>query len=94
MRYYNAMKILKLILGIVALFFAVWLGFAVVGLVFGLLFYVVVAVSLAGAGYAVYKLFLEKDKPLLNPYSEVSEIEINNMKQVKELEDLKRKYLK
>jgi hypothetical protein len=88
------MKILKLILGIVALFFAIWLGFAVVGLVFGLLFYVVIAAALAGAGYAGYKLFLEKDKPLLNSYSEVSEIEIDNMKQVKELEDLKQKYLK
>jgi hypothetical protein len=88
------MKILKLILGVIALFLAIWLGFAVVGMVYGLLFYVVVAGVLAAVGYGGYKLFLDKDTPELNPYNEVSQIEMDNMKSVKELEDLKRKYLK
>jgi hypothetical protein len=88
------MKILKLILGIIAVFFAVWLGFAVIGLVYGLLFYVVVAAVLGGAGYAGYKLLMQKDTPELNSYNEVSQIEIDDMKVVKQLDDLKKKYLK
>ncbi len=88
------MKILKLILGIIAVFFAVWLGFAVIGLVYGLLVYVVVAAVLGGVGYAGYKLLTQKDTPELNAYNEVSQIEIDNMKVVKELDDLKKKYLK
>lgn len=88
------MKILKLILGIIAVIFAVWLGFAVVGLVYSLLFYVVVAAVLGGAGYAGYKILTQKDKAELNPFNEVSQIEIDNLKVVKQLDDLKKKYLK
>jgi hypothetical protein len=88
------MRILKLILGIIAVFFAVWLGFAVIGLVYGLLFYVVVAAVLGGAGYAGYKLLMQKDTPELNAYNEVSQIEVDDMKVVKELDELKKKYLK
>jgi uncharacterized membrane protein len=85
---------MKLILGIIAVIFAVWLGFAVVGLVFSLLVYVVIAAVLGGAGYLGYKLLTQKDTPELNAYNEVSQIEIDNMKVVKELDDLKKKYLK
>ncbi len=88
------MKLLKLILGIVAIFFAVWLGFAAIGLVYSLLVYVVIAAVLGGVGYAGYKLLMQKDTPELNAYNEVSQIEIDNMKVVKELDELKKKYLK
>jgi hypothetical protein len=88
------MKILKLLLGAIALFFAVWLGFAVIGLVYGLLFYVVVAAVLGGAGYAGYKLLTRKDTAELNPYNEISQIEPDNFDSVKQLDELKKKYLK
>jgi hypothetical protein len=88
------MKIVKLILGIIAVFLAVWLGFAVVGLVYSLLFYVVIIGVLGGAGYAGYKLLTQKDTPELSSYDESSQIEMDNLKSVKELEELKQKYLK
>jgi hypothetical protein len=88
------MKIIKLIVAVVAVFLAVWFGFAVVGLVYSLLFYVVVAAVLGAAGYAGYKLLIQKDTPELNPYNEVSQIEMDDLKSVKQLDELKRKYLK
>jgi hypothetical protein len=93
-RYDIDMKIVKLILGIVAVFFAVWLGFAVVGLLYSLLFYAVIVGVLGVAGFAGYKMLTAKDTPELNSYDGISQFEMDDLKSVKQLEEMKRKYLK
>ena len=88
------MNILKIILAILGLIFAGWLLFAVIGMLYSALFYIIVLGAVGVAGYVGYKL-IAKDRALeLEEKSSVSTIELENAKAVKKLEEFKRKYSK
>ena len=88
------MNILKIILAILGLIFAGWLLFAVIGMLYSALFYIIALGAVGVAGYVGYKL-IAKDRALeLEEKSSVSTIELENAKAVKKLEEFKRKYSK
>ena len=88
------MNILKIILAILGLIFTGWLLFAVIGMLYSALFYIIVLGAVGVAGYVGYKL-IAKDRALeLEEKSSVSTIELENAKAVKKLEEFKRKYSK
>ena len=88
------MNILKIILAILGLILAGWLLFAVIGMLYSALFYIVVLGAIGIAGYVGYKL-IAKDRALeLEEKNSVSTIELENAKAVKKLEEFRRKYSK
>ncbi len=88
------MKIFKLILYALVIVLAVMLGFSIIGFVYSAIWYLFWIGVLAITGYAGYK-FLKKGNNLeIEGRDPVSQIELENAKVVKSLEDLKRKYTK
>lgn len=88
------MKLLKLILLAIVVVLAVMAGFWIIGIVYSALWYLFWIGVLALGGYAGYKL-LKKDEPLeIEGRDGVSQIELDNAKVVKNLEEYKRKYSK
>ena len=88
------MNILKIIAVFVGVILAGWLALTVIGVLYSALFYIFLLGIVAIAGTVGYKL-IAKDRALeLEEKSPVSKIELDNAKAVKNLEELKRKYLK
>jgi hypothetical protein len=87
------MNWIKIILAVLGLLAAVVGIFWLIGIVSALLWYVFWIAIIAGAGYAGYKLFLEKEKETAK-LEEKMPIGISEMQNVdRELEEYKRKYL-
>ena len=88
------MNIIKIILALLGLILAGWLLFAVIGMLYSAMFYIIVLGAIGAAGYVGYKL-IAKDRVLeLEEKNSVSTIELENAKAVKKLEEFKRKYSK
>lgn len=83
----------KIILAALGLFLAIAVIFWLIGIVSALLWYVFWIAVIGGAGYAGYKLFLQKDKETakLEDKTPVGIAEMQNVD--RELEEYKRKYL-
>lgn len=84
------MKLWKLILGLLVVVFGVYLGFMLLGLVYTVLWYLIAVVILGGIGYGAYQLMSSDDPKRLGEKS-VSQIELDNAKIVRDLEEYKRK---
>lgn len=82
---------LKFILMALGVIFVFLLGYTLIGFFFGILSYIFWIGVLATGGYLAYK-FLKKGTNLeLDGQTSVSQIELDNAKIVKELEDFKSK---
>jgi hypothetical protein len=84
------MKLWKLILGLLVVVFGVYLGFMLLGLVYTVLWYLIAVAILGGIGYGAYRLMSADDPKQLGEKS-VSQIELDNAKIVRDLEEYKRK---
>lgn len=88
------MKLLKLILVGLAIVFAVFLGFSIIGFVYSALWYLFWIGVLALGGYVGYKFLSKGDTLEIEGRDPVSELELDNAKVVKNLEEYKQKYSK
>ncbi len=88
------MKLLKLILLAVVIIFAVLLGFSIIGFVYSALWYLFWIGVLALGGLVGYKVLKKGDTLEIEGRDSVSQIELENAKVVKSLEDYKQKYSK
>ena len=85
------MNIVKIILILLGLFAAIFIGSWLIGVVYGLLWYLVVAGVIAIAGFAGYKFLKKADAPQLESKETVSIKEMDNADRA--LEEYKQKYL-
>ncbi len=88
------MKLLKLILFAIVVILAVMLGFSIIGFVYSALWYVFWIGVLALGGYVGYKILSKGDSLELEGRDSVSQIELENAKLVKSLDDYKREATK
>lgn len=88
------MKLLKLILFAIVVILAVMLGFSIIGFVYSALWYVFWIGVLALGGYVGYKILSKGDSLELEGRDAVSQIELENAKLVKSLDDYKREATK
>lgn len=87
------MNWIKIILAAIGLLVAIALIFWLIGIISTLLWYLFWAAIIGGAGYAGYKLFLNKEKEPAK-LEEKAPIGISGMQDVdRELEEYKRRYL-
>lgn len=83
------MNWLKLILFAIVVVLAVMLGFAVIGFLYSALWYLFVFGILAIGGYIGYKVLSKGKNNELEGRDSVSQIELENAKIIKSLEDFK-----
>ncbi len=88
------MKLLKLIFFAVVVLLAVMLGFSIIGFVYGALWYLFWIGVLAVGGYVGYKVLSKGNNLELEGRDAVSQIELENAKVVKSLEEYKRQNIK
>jgi len=88
------MKLLKLILFAIVVILAVMLGFSIIGFVYSALWYVFWIGVLALGGYVGYKILSKGNSLELEGRDAVSQIELENAKLVKSLDDYKREATK
>jgi hypothetical protein len=88
------MTLLKLILAGIALVLAVMLGFWIIGFVYSALWYLFWLGVLALGGYVGYKVLKKGNILEIEGHDAISQIELDNAKMVKNLEEYKRKYSK
>lgn len=81
----------KIILFAIALVLAVYLGLTVVSFLIGAFWYLLFIGVLALGGYIGYKYLTNRKPKEIEGVNSVSQIELDNAKIVKELEELKRK---
>ncbi len=81
----------KMFLMCLGLVFLVLLGFTVIGFLYSIIWYLFWFGVIAVGGYAGYKMLKKGDKLEIEGYDSVSNIELDNAKAVKELEDYKTK---
>lgn len=81
----------KIILFAIVLVLAVYLGFTLVSFLFGIIWYLLFIGIIALGGYAGFKYLLNRDKKQIEGVDNVSQIELDNAKIVRELEEIKRK---
>ncbi|HEX8735832.1 MAG TPA: hypothetical protein VF721_10940 [Pyrinomonadaceae bacterium] len=87
------MNWLKFILIVLGLFFGAWIIFALIGVVYSILWYAFILGAIGIAGYVGYQLFKPDEKPQLKAKDAVSEIEFDSTRSDRALEEYKRKYL-
>lgn len=88
------MKWFKLILFAIVVVLAVMLGFSIIGFVYSALWYAFWIGVLALGGYIGYKVLSKGDSLELEGRDAVSQIELENAKLVKSLDDYKREATK
>ena len=88
------MTLLKLILAGLALVLAVMLGFWIIGFVYSALWYLFWLGVLALGGYVGYKVLKKGNTLEIEGHDAVSQMELDNAKMVKNLEEYKQKYSK
>lgn len=88
------MKWFKLILFAIVIVLAVMLGFSIIGFVYSALWYAFWIGVLALGGYIGYKVLSKGDSLELEGRDAVSQIELENAKLVKSLDDYKREATK
>ena len=81
----------KIILMFLGIAFLVILGFTVIGFLYSILWYLFWIGVLAVGGYAGYKFLKKSDTLEIEGQRTVSQIELDNAKIVKELEEYKEK---
>jgi 4-hydroxybenzoate polyprenyltransferase len=86
------MKVFKLILWGLVIVLAVVLGFSIIGFIYSALWYLFWIGAIALAGYIGYKIFKKDNTLELEGRDDISQIELENAKIVKSLEDFKHKY--
>lgn len=85
---------LKFILICLGLILGGWLLFAVIGLIQVVLWYALILGAIGVAGYVGYQLFKPEDKPKLKGRDAgVSQIDYDDLKTDRTLEEIRRKYL-
>jgi len=87
------MNWLKFILIVLGLFLGAWVIFALIGVVYSVLWYAFILGAVGIAGYVGYQLFKPDEKPQLKAKDPVSEIEFDSTRSDRALEEYKRKYL-
>ena len=88
------MNWLKYLLIALGLLFAGMILFSVIGLITTVVYYLLIIGVLGGAAYFGYKLLKKETSFELEAKNPLAEIEMDNAKSVKQLEEYKRKYLK
>lgn len=81
----------KIILLAIGLVLAVYLGLAVISFLYGALWYLLVIGILALGGYVGYKALSQGKRKEIKGGDSVSQIELDNAKVIKSLEDYKEK---
>ena len=81
----------KFIIFALILVFAVFLGFTVIGFLYSAFWYIFWIGVVALGGYAGYKLITKKRNLEIEGIDSVSQIELDNAKIVRELEEFKKK---
>lgn len=84
---------LKLILVCLGLIFGVYVLFWLIGIISALLWYALIAAVIGVGGYVGYQLLKPDEKSKLNAKNEVSQIEFDDAKNDRALEEYRRKYL-
>jgi 4-hydroxybenzoate polyprenyltransferase len=87
------MNWLKFILIVLGLFLGAWVIFALIGVVYSILWYAFILGAVGIAGYIGYQLFKPDEKPQLKANDPVSQIEFDSTRSDRALEEYKRKYL-
>jgi type VI protein secretion system component VasK len=89
----KVMNWIKIILAVLGLLLAVWVIFALIGIVSAILWIAFWVALLGAIGYGGYKLFLDKGRPAAR-LEDKTPTGMADMKNVdRELEEIKRKYL-
>jgi amino acid permease len=87
------MNWLKIVLVCLGLIFGVYVLFWLIGIVSALLWYLFVAATFIGAGYVGYRLLKRDHKPELEGRTNVSQLEFDDARDERALEEYRRKYL-
>lgn len=81
----------KIILFAIVLVLAVYLGLTLVSFLFGIIWYLIFIGIFALGGYAGFKYLTGRKNKQIEGVNDVSQIELDNAKIVRELEEIKRK---
>jgi len=87
------MNWLKFILICLGLLLGAWVIFALIGVVYSVLWYAFIIGAVGIAGYIGYQLFKPDEKPQLKGQDSLSQIEFDSGRADRELEEYRRKYL-
>ena len=81
----------KIILFAIVLVLAVYLGLTLVSFLFGIIWYLLFIGIIALGGYAGFKYLTNRKTNQIEGVDNISQIELDNAKIVRELEEIKRK---
>lgn len=81
----------KIILFAIVVVFGLYLGFALIGFLYSILWYLLVIGVLGLGGFVGYKYLTKGKQKEIEGVNTVSQLELDNAKIVRELEELKRK---
>lgn len=86
------MNWLKFILIVFGLFLGAWILFALIGVIYSIVWYAFILGAIGIAGYIGYQFFKPDEKPKLKGKNEVSQIQFDDAND-RTLEEYRRKYL-